>query len=540
VKECALALAQAGHDVHVFVPPLAADVGAEAAPLAIHEVAGIVESVSSGEILPSLSAIIFQGGQAVYRLALAWRLSEALLAEHSVKPFDIVDAPEVEALGLPLLLRGDFHVPVVTQLHCCTALARRANGIEADAEGGLIDAMEQAAIHLADGVVAPSENLARLTADLSTTSREIRVVPHPFGVSGKAFSPPTAGGPIVFVGRLERLKGVEAIVEALNLFLPNHPEATFRFIGADTSAGPQASSVQKALLSRLSPGLAPRVHFLGELPMSQLAAEWSRASFGVMPSLVESFSMACCEAMAAGRTVIVGKETGTVELLGPAGVAVDPNSPQELCDAMTELWTRPRHLRALSMAAHHRVLQHLNPGRIADLRCKFYGEVVQGFGGAGQRLAWLASLPPACIAAVLPALSRLVGSLSGSASAAVQTPGSRLLRIMDQLQSQEGQPAKVVLYGAGKHTARLLSERHLWESKGHRVVGIIDDHPRFAEAPYYLDLSVQSVAATHRSLLDQTIPFLPIVLSTDTYQDQFWKQAAPLREAGVPVYRLYP
>jgi hypothetical protein len=69
-------------------------------------------------------------------------------------------------------------------------------------------------------------------------------------------------------------------------------------------------------------------------------------------------------------------------------------------------------------------------------------------------------------------------------------------------------------------------------------MGIIDDHPRFKTEPVYLDLPVESLGAAHARLkAGQAI--LPVVLSTDTYQDQFWQQAAPLREAGVAVYRLY-
>ena len=38
------------------------------------------------------------------------------LHRHAQQAFDLVEAPEVEALGLPLLLRSDFAVPVVTHL----------------------------------------------------------------------------------------------------------------------------------------------------------------------------------------------------------------------------------------------------------------------------------------------------------------------------------------------------------------------------------------------------------------------------------------
>jgi len=149
----------------------------------------------------------------------------------------------------------------------------------------------------------------------------------------------------------------------------------------------------------------------------------------------------------------------------------------------------------------------------------------------------LFTLPPECAAAVLPALVRIASSLCGLHSA-METPGTRLLRLMSEIESESGSPAEVVLYGAGKHTARLLAERNVWESKKHKVVGIIDDHPRFGQTPVYLDLPVQALeSATARVAAGKVLP--PVVLSTDTYEDQFWEQAAALREAGVAVFRLY-
>ena len=56
--------------------------------------------------------------------------------------------------------------------------------------------------------------------------------------------------------------------------------------------------------------------------------------------------------------------------------------------------------------------------------------------------------------------------------------------------------------------------------------------------PVYLDLPVQSLeSAKARVVSGKMLP--PVVLSTDTYEEQFWEQSAPLREAGVLVFRLY-
>jgi hypothetical protein len=112
----------------------------------------------------------------------------------------------------------------------------------------------------------------------------------------------------------------------------------------------------------------------------------------------------------------------------------------------------------------------------------------------------------------------------------------RLAALMQRISRETRMPASIFLYGAGRHTSRLLAERHLWEPAGHRVAGLIDDHPRFKEQPTHLDLPVISLA----DLLAQAPATKPaIVLSTDTFQDQFWNQTASLREAGFWVFRLY-
>jgi hypothetical protein len=67
------------------------------------------------------------------------------------------------------------------------------------------------------------------------------------------------------------------------------------------------------------------------------------------------------------------------------------------------------------------------------------------------------------------------------------------------------------------------------------VVGLIDDHPRFQEMRTHLGLPVMSrLEAEARPSTD-----VVVVLSTDTFQAQFWEQTAGLRAKGVLVLKLY-
>jgi hypothetical protein len=361
----------------------------------------------------------------------------------------------------------------------------------------------------------------------------VAIVPHAYECAKRALAPPPVDGPMLFVGRIERLKGVDRIAEALNIFLPRHDTARFRFVGPDTASGPGGGSMGEHVRKLLSPEIAKRVEFLGELSHEHVDREFQACSFCVQPSIAENFSMTCCEAMAAGRTVIVGEGTGSVEVLGETGVAVDPRSSAKLAAAMERLWTDRAMLVKLSQQANERIRTEFSPARIAERRIAFYQEAIARFDG--KRAERLRTLPAEIAGAILPPLVAMTGALAGVHQPAA-TPGARLLRIMDT--HGDGRPVEVVLYGAGKHTARLLAERHAWEPRGHRVVGLIDDHPRFAEGGAYLDLPVWSARVMERRMAaDGKGPV--VVLSTDTYQDQFWAQTAALRQAGAVVFRLY-
>jgi hypothetical protein len=231
--------------------------------------------------------------------------------------------------------------------------------------------------------------------------------------------------------------------------------------------------------------------------------------------------------------VIVGTGTGSVELIGDAGLAIDPASTGDLAAAMERLWSDRALLTELSRRAYDRIRAEFSAAKVADQRVAFYGDVKARL--QRDRSERLQTPPPGIAAAVLPALVALTGTLAG-VHRPPHTPGARLLGIMER--HGRGRPTEAILYGAGKHTARLLAERHVWEARGHRVVGLIDDHPRFAEAGSYQDLPVWSTAAMEQQVSSGKAP-PAIVLSTDTYQDQFWTQTARLRAAGVAVFRLY-
>ena len=131
----AQALAAAGHEPHVFtltLPKAARD--AAPAGVTLHETPDLAERIASQTLPESLAGAALAAGLGAYKLALAWLLTECVRDVHARSPFDIVEAPEYEALGLPLMIHPAPRLPVVTQAHLGSAINRLGNRQPATAE----------------------------------------------------------------------------------------------------------------------------------------------------------------------------------------------------------------------------------------------------------------------------------------------------------------------------------------------------------------------------------------------------------------------
>jgi len=555
VLQAARVLAEAGHEAHIFTPALPADVRAGVpANVTLHEVADLATRVAEGGLPAELAAATESGGEAVYRLAIGWLLCEAAREFHAAElaagrgGLDILETPEYEALGLPLLLQehgergGPRPFPVVTQLHLCSAIAREGNlgsvsggRQETSDADALIDAFEFAAIALTDGLCAPTQTIATETRRISGIERTPVILQHPLRPApGPA--PLPENGPILFVGRLEPRKGTDLMPEAFSRFLLCNPDATIRLVGSDTQWG--GGSVRHHILSAMMPGVRDRVIFAGEKSPAEVSREFAACRFSICPSLFESYGYVAAESLLAGRAVVVSSGIGATEIVGDAGLVFARGSAKQLAEAMEKLWRDRRLCAEASARARQRALELADPARAVGGRIGFYQKVratwsaAPGKGAAGA----LACLRPEHAAAILQGLSALTGALAGVALPQSQTSGARLLSVMEKIAAETGAPARVLLYGAGRFTARLLAQKHLWEKQGHRVEGLIDDHPRFAGMGTHLGLPICNIAGLIARAEQGRIS--PIVLSTDSFQEQFWRQTELLRRRGVAVYRL--
>jgi len=121
---------------------------------------------------------------------------------------------------------------------------------------------------------------------------------------------------ILFVGRIEPLKGIDTLLRAIALLAPDMPcwqdELAVIIIGGAPGAGIEQINAELERLERLRAelGIEELVTFQGAKDQDTLVYYYAAAQMVVMPSQYESFGMVALEAMACGTPVVASKVGG--------------------------------------------------------------------------------------------------------------------------------------------------------------------------------------------------------------------------------------
>ncbi len=148
---------------------------------------------------------------------------------------------------------------------------------------------------------------------------------------------------ILFVGRIEPLKGIDTLIEAMSCLHVKdlHQPVHLAIIGGEPVVGEQDLDSEMARLQKMCDemGMGQTVIFLGKRGQDTLPYYYSAAEVVVMPSLYESFGMVALEAMACG-TPVVASEVGGLGFLvrsGETGFTVPDRDPAILCEKLSIL-----------------------------------------------------------------------------------------------------------------------------------------------------------------------------------------------------------
>lgn len=137
---------------------------------------------------------------------------------------------------------------------------------------------------------------------------------------------------ILHVGHCGVYKNIEGILQSLPLLIRRlGPQVMFLKVG-----GPFTRS-QLALIARL--GVEKHVQHLGMVLAGELPGIYANADLFLMPSHYEGFGLPVLEAMACGTPVIASNQGSLPEVVGDAGLLVEPTDVEQIAGAVERLLT---------------------------------------------------------------------------------------------------------------------------------------------------------------------------------------------------------
>jgi glycosyltransferase involved in cell wall biosynthesis len=139
------------------------------------------------------------------------------------------------------------------------------------------------------------------------------------------------GDYILAVGSIQPRKNLARLLRAYSSLLQRRVRANLPHL---VLVGKRAWLYEETIRSVGNLGLKQNVTFTGYVPEGDLPALYSGALCFVYPSYFEGFGLPPLEAMKCGAPVITGNQTSLPEVVGDAGLMVDPFDTEALAEAI--------------------------------------------------------------------------------------------------------------------------------------------------------------------------------------------------------------
>ena len=335
----------------------------------------------------------FSGVDGGFASNLNWSLSalHALTKIHEQRKIDVVDTAlwDVEALAFAMI-PACKRPPLLLRLVTPYPVAARVNQWQVSPNvASLFIESERTLIARADAVVPISESIADTIEHEHLLCRDNRWHTIPCGIAYWPFFDVNQGYAefqeldkvphaafdgsrlIVFVGRLERRKGIDLLLQATEKILRGDENAHILIAGRDVENWVQRS------VHLLPNEFCLRVHFMGEVSDATREKLLARAYCLVFPSRYESFGLVPLEAFVHGIPVVASRSGAIPEVVvdGVSGLLFEAEDANSLAQCVLSLLRDAEMRQHLSDGARERVRQ-LSSRKSAITTVELYAELI--------------------------------------------------------------------------------------------------------------------------------------------------------------------
>jgi len=321
-----------------------------------------------------------------------WNWSATALAEcrriSTHRSVDVVEAPIWDCEGIAFLLEGDW--PLVTSLHTTLRFWMQSNPkYSANIDwmssfGQPMLALETELMTSADAIRANSKAIIReieSAYDFKFDPHRTIVIPH--GVSECTFDSVDRLSDdieVLFVGRLEARKGIDALLTAIPSLLSSYGNVRFKIVGDDTLPGPDGVTYADRFRDQHEgAGWLSRVYFTGKVTDQVLQQAYAACDIFVAPSRFESFGLVFLEAMRVAKPVIGCRAGAMPEIIADveSGLLVPPGRASELATALAWMIDHPNERVRMGLAGRRLFETNFTSAKMAERSLGLYDLVAQ-------------------------------------------------------------------------------------------------------------------------------------------------------------------
>ena len=299
-------------------------------------------------------------------------LADAVDTTHAQHGLDVVIVEETQGWANAMIARTT--VPVVVFLHGPWILHKAIQSTGSAAEDARREAREAEAFRSATALISPSQNvLDAVKANVDVTHIPSSVIYNSYEAGAPVER--SVGRDILFVGRFDRHKGGDVILEAFRQLHARYPKARLTFAGPDR--GLRTDDGQLIQMADVLRGMPEACQTAITAPGRQTTAEVASLRkthpIAVIASRYENLNYTMLEAMAAGQAIVSTKVGGPAEVFedGKTALLVPSEDPSAMADALARLLEEPARISELGQAARAHLERDFAPQVIAERTVNF-------------------------------------------------------------------------------------------------------------------------------------------------------------------------
>ncbi len=249
-----------------------------------------------------------------------------------------------QVLGLGSLGIGRLGLPLVTSIHHPISVDRRieieaARGIKQKLGKfrwyGFVGMQAQVSRRIGPVLTVSESSKVDIVKDFKVDPRDIDILP--LGVDTRIFHPRGERVP----GRIVAMASADAPIKGVDVLLRAVAKvATERDVHVVVVSKPQKDGPTDKLVRELA--LGDRVKFVSGISDDELGELLASAEIAVVPSRYEGFSLPAVEHMASGTPLVASRAGALPEVVGDAGILVQPGDVEELAATLHRLHDSPR------------------------------------------------------------------------------------------------------------------------------------------------------------------------------------------------------